>query len=57
MNADKVKKLGLGSNTSLREEEFLCAIVKDPNDYNWSAFAFLDRHVRKFPATIKATFG
>jgi hypothetical protein len=23
-NADKVNKLGLGSNTSLREEEFLC---------------------------------
>jgi hypothetical protein len=38
-NADKVKKLGLGSNTSLREEEFLYAIVEDPNDSVWSTFA------------------
>jgi hypothetical protein len=49
-NADKVKKLGLGSNTSLREEEFLYAIVEDPNDPDWSTFACLDRHFQHFPA-------
>jgi hypothetical protein len=48
-NADKVKKLGLGSNTSLREEEFLYAIVEDPNDPVWSTFACLDRHFQQFP--------
>jgi hypothetical protein len=48
-NADKVKKLGLGSNTSLREEEFLYAIVEDPNDPDWSTFACLDRYFTHFP--------
>jgi hypothetical protein len=56
-NADKVKKLGLGSNTSLREEEFLYAIVEDPNDPDWSTFACLDRHFEYLPAGYQGHIG
>jgi hypothetical protein len=50
-NADKIKKLGLGSNTTLRDDEFLFTIVEDPGDTVWSTYACLHRHLTNhFPS-------
>lgn len=49
MNVDKLKKLGLRSNTSLREAELLYAIVVELNDPDWSTFACLDHRFHQFP--------
>jgi hypothetical protein len=44
-NADKMRKLGLGSKTSLRIDPMLFVIVEDPNDPVWSTFACFHRIV------------
>ncbi len=41
--ADKCRKLGLGSNTTVRDDSFLHVIVEDPNDPYWSTYACLNR--------------
>lgn len=44
-----MKTLGLGLNNSLRDEEFLYAIVEDLNNPDWSTFTcLLDHHFQKF---------
>ncbi len=42
-NANKMKKLGLGSDTELRSNPKLFTIHEDPNDPEWSTFACFHR--------------
>jgi hypothetical protein len=46
-NANKVKKLGLGSDTVLRNDPNLFTIFEDKNDQVWSTFACLHRLISK----------
>ena len=46
---DKTIKLGLGSNTVLRDDEFLFVIVEDPKDPIWSTYACLTRLLSHLP--------
>jgi hypothetical protein len=47
---DKTMKLSLGSNTVLRDDDFLFVIVEDPKDPIWSTFACLTRLLSHLPA-------
>jgi hypothetical protein len=44
-NADKMRKLALGSRTSFKVDPLLYVIVEDPNDPVWSTYACLHRIV------------
>jgi hypothetical protein len=46
---DKMIQLGLGSNTVLRDDEFLFVIVEDPKDPIWSTYACLTRLMIHLP--------
>jgi hypothetical protein len=54
-NADKMKKLGLGSDTELRSNPKLFTIYEDPNDPEWSTFACFHRLISTHcPADYKS---
>jgi hypothetical protein len=47
---DKTLQIGLGSNTTLRDEEFVFVVVEDPKDPIWSTYACLTRLLEHLPS-------